>query len=259
MSENLKNNFHNKFDLSGRTALVTGASKGIGRAIVKGLASQGAIVLYTYRTQDDSIATLEAWAKEHDASIRGVQCDHIKEEASDLLRAAIEKEGGLDILVNNVGDVLRRSSFEDSDDALWLDTLNVNLIATVKVTRMCLGWLKESESASIVNVSSISGISGGGGDSLHYATSKGALNTFTKGLAKELTKIGIRVNGVAPSAIDTDFQEKHSSEERLARIVSGTPMGRIGKAEEVADTVMYLVSDAASYISGQTITIAGGR
>jgi 3-oxoacyl-[acyl-carrier protein] reductase len=259
MSETLQNNFLSKLDFSGRIALVTGASKGIGRAIVMGLASQGASVLFTYRTQDDSVKTLEAWAKENGAKVRSLQCDHVKESACDILRSAIEKGDGLDILINNVGDVLRRSSFEDSDDRLWEDAINVNVLSMVRSIRTSLPFLKKSGRACIVNVSSIAGISGGGGDSLHYATSKGAVNTFTKGLAKELTKIGIRVIGVAPSAIDTDFQTKHSSSERIERIVAGTPIGRIGTAEEVADVVVYLASNAASYISGETIRIAGGR
>ncbi len=259
MSQKQKNNYLDHFDYSSRTALVTGASKGIGRATVMNLALLGATVFFTYRSDDESVKTLLDWAVEGNHNVRGIQCDHADKNAYKNLESEITKDGRLDILVNNVGDVLRRSSFEDSDDDLWMDTLNVNMMATIRTTKLCLRLLKQSDSAVVVNVSSISGISGGGGDSLHYATSKGAMNTFTKGLAKEFTKIGIRVNGVAPSAIDTNFQEKHSSKERLDRIVSGTPMGRIGKAEEVADVITYLASGAASYVSGETVVISGGR
>ena len=248
-----------KLNFTGRVALVTGASKGIGREIVMGLAGQGASVLFTYRTADDSVETLEAWGRENGFQIRGLVCDHAKLSDYDGLKSEIDQIGELDVLVNNVGDVLRRSSFEESDDDLWIDTMNVNVLSSVRVSRLALPFLFKSEHAAIVNVSSIAGSSGGSGDSLHYAASKGAMDVFTKGLAKEITKKGVRVNGVAPSAIDTDFQTKHSSEERMARIIAGTPMGRIGSAEEVADVVVYLASDAASYISGQTIIIAGGR
>ncbi|OGL70613.1 hypothetical protein A3B32_03570 [Candidatus Uhrbacteria bacterium RIFCSPLOWO2_01_FULL_53_9] len=244
---------------SNRTALVTGASKGIGRAVVMSLASQGAHVLFTYRTNDNSVVTLKEWARTKHVQVTGVLCDHTDAFSDADLRAAIVDVGRLDILVNNVGDVVKRATFEESDDHLWRAAVEINLMAPVHITRLCLPWLARSDRAAIVNVSSIAGCHGGSGDSLHYASAKGALNIFTKGLAKELALKGIRVNGVAPSAIDTDFQTRHSSPERVARVVAGTPMGRMGTAQEVADVVVFLASDGASYISGETILIAGGR
>ncbi len=258
--ENLHRSVQDKMDFSGKVVLVTGGSKGIGRACVQGFASLGAHVLFTYRKEDDSVRSLASWAE----SVRG-SVEPIEHDATDapgyarLAERITSSRGALDVLVNNVGDVIRRSSFFESDDELWQGTFDRNVLSMVRATRSLLPALCNSKSAAVVNVASIAGVSGGSGDSLHYASCKGVVITFTRGLVKELKGTSVRVNAVAPSAIDTDFQRVHSSQERVDRIVAGTPLGRIGTPEEVADAVVFLASEGASFIHGETIMITGGR
>ncbi len=245
-------------NFSGKNVLVTGGSKGIGRAIVLGFAELGAKVFFSYRTHDNSVTELEGWSSAHGGRLVGIAND-VSDLASVLVlaRKIGDSARTLDVLVNNVGDVVRRSSFVASDDALWTSALNVNLLSTVRTTQALLPLLDRSSTGVIINVASIAARSGGGGDSLHYAVAKAGVVTFTQGLARELKHI--RVVGVAPSAIETDFQRRHSSAERLKNISDTTPLGRIGTTREVADTVLFLASDAASFISGETIFITGGR
>ena len=130
-------------------------------------------------------------------------------------------------------------------------------MSAVTTTRVLIKLLMKSKNGVIINISSVSSRTGGGGDSLHYASAKAALNIFTKGLAKELKKI--RVIGIAPSAIDTNFQKKYSSKQRLSKVIKETPLGRIGSPEEIADLVHFASSSKASFLSGETIFITGGR
>lgn len=244
---------------SGKSVLVTGGSKGIGLACVKAFAAEGARVFYTYRKDDGSVAALSKWAAGRE--VAGFRSDATDDASVTALAGDIGKAtgGALDVLVNNVGDAVRRSSFADSDDALWQASLDVNLMSAVRTTRAFLPLLKASAAGVIVNMSSIAGTTTGAGDSLHYGVAKAALDTFTKGLAREMKGTRVRVVGVAPSAIDTDFQARHSSPDRLRKIVDQTPLGRVGTAEEVAETVLFLASDKAGYISGDTVMLTGGR
>ncbi|MDO8435354.1 MAG: SDR family oxidoreductase [bacterium] len=252
--------FTELFDFSGKLVLITGGSKGIGRATVEAFATLGATTLFTYRTEDASVSELLWWAKEKGVLVRGVQCDSCNVGDYQKLSAAVAAEGGkLDALINNVGDVVRRSSFESSDDDLWVQAITVNVLATVRATRILLPYVYAASNGVIVNISSIAAETTGAGDSLHYGVSKSAVNTFTKGLAKEMKGRAVRVVGVAPSAVDTDFQRKHSSEERLQKIIDQTPLGRMAEPEEVARVIVFLASPAASYISGETILVSGGR
>ncbi|MBP9853714.1 MAG: SDR family oxidoreductase [Candidatus Omnitrophica bacterium] len=243
-----------------KTVLVTGGSKGIGREVVKKLASARNKVFFTFRKNDDAVKGLLSWGKKNKYFVQGVASDAVDPDSYPVLFKNIQKETkSLDILVNNVGDVLRRSSFEESDEQLWNDAFQINVFSTLRATKIFLPLLKKSKSPVIVNVSSIAGRSSGAGDSLHYGVSKAAVDTLTVGWARELGKYGIRVVGVAPSAIDTDFQRKHSSPERLKKIIDQTPLGRIGTPEEVAEIIAFLCSERAAYISGDTVYITGGR
>ena len=247
------NKFRNK------NILVTGGSKGIGRACVESFSAAGAKVIFTYRSDDDSLKTL---LERYDRDIMvGVQFNSLHYDSYPRFVDTVKDFVGnkLDVLVNNVGDPIRRSSFEESDDDLWNDCLSINLLTTIKATRLFLPMLRKSEKGVIVNISSIAGTTTGAGDSLHYGVAKSALDTFTRGLAREMTDGAIRVVGVAPSAIDTDFQTRHSDEDRLQKIVGQTPIGRIGTVNEVAETVLFLSSENASYISGDTLLMTGGR
>lgn len=249
-----------KHGLKGLKVVVTGGSKGIGRSIVEEFAKAGAQILYTYRRDDESVETLSNWSRTKNYDVMSLKNDASLPTSSNQLKKTIEQEfGSLDVLINNVGDALERSSLENSTDELWTDTLNVNLFSAVRNTRACIPALRLSKNGIIINVSSIAARTSGGGDSLHYGAAKAALNTFTKGLAIELKEDKIRAMGVAPSAISTDFQKRHSSPERLQRIVDQTPAGRIGSPEEVASLVLYLASPSASFLNGETIFMTGGR
>ena len=168
-----------------------------------------------------------------------------------------KKNKKINILVNNIGDALKRSTFVKSNDKLWIDSFDINFLSAVRTTRAFLKTFKKNKNSSIINIGSIAGKSGGSKDSLHYGSSKAALHIFTKGLAKEIK--GVRVNCVAPSAIDTNFQKRLSSKKRLKKIIENTPLKRIGTSNEVAKLVIFLASNKASYINGEVIFISGGR
>ncbi|MDO8463213.1 MAG: SDR family NAD(P)-dependent oxidoreductase [bacterium] len=234
--------------LHGRTALVTGGTKGIGRAIADALTSAGARVWVTARTMPAVSTSAVIVCDAVDPAAIAALADHLGGECASL-----------DILVNNVGDAVRRSSFTASDDTLWRAALDTNLLSTVRTTHALLSLLTASTHAVIVNVSSIAARTGGSGDSLHYAVAKAGVDAFTIGLAKELGPRGVRVVGVAPSVIATDFQARHSTADRTDRIIAQTPLGRVGTPDDVASVVAFLASDAARYISGETVLVSGGR
>lgn len=243
-----------------RNVLVTGGSRGIGRACVKLFATCGAQVLFTYRNGREAADRLVSWAGEHGRSVFALQSDAADAASYDSLQASVAAQlGGLDILVNNVGDAVRRSSFANSDDALWVDSLTINLLSAVRATRALRPLLVASDAGVVVNISSIAAITTGAGDSLHYGVAKAALNTFTIGLAKEFAGTAVRAVGVSPSAIDTDFQTRHSSAERLKAIVAQTPAARVGTAAEVAWAVALLASPRSAYINGAVLPVTGGR
>ncbi len=231
-----------------RTVLVTAGSKGIGRAIVKKFSNAGATVFFTYRTKDESVRSLNECAV-------GIQSDASDPDTYQELQSDFKS---LDVLVNNAGDVIRRSKFEESDDGLWVDALNINLLSAVRASRTFLPLLKQSSNGVIVNVSSIAAVHGGAGDSMHYGVSKAGMNAFTLALAKEVPE-NVRVVGIGPSAIDTDFQTKHSSQERLEKIINQTPVKRIGTPQEIAEMVCFLASEKCGFVSGETVQMTGGR
>ena len=245
------------FDFSNKNIVITGGTKGIGKALVKLFISFNAKVFITYRHIDNTVNTIKS---KYEKNLELLQLDATSQEASiKLLNWLKDRINKIDVLVNNVGDALKRSSFNQSDMNLWKDCFEVNLYSAVDNCHKLFPLLKSAKGSVVVNVSSIAAITSGAGDSLHYGVSKAALNCFTKGLAKEWGKYDIRVVGVCPSAIDTDFQKRLSSQKRLQKIINRTPLGRIGRADEVASTIVFLSSPQASYISGDLIMITGGR
>lgn len=244
-----------------RIALVTGASKGIGRACVQTLASKGAKVFFTYRNEDKSVRNLLAWGEASGASVFGLLADATDPDSYGRVRSCLieRAESRLDILVNNVGDPIRRSTFLESGADLWRQCFDLNVHTAVRATLTFLPLMMQSGAAVVVNVSSIAGTTTGAGDSLHYGAAKAALDTFTVGLAREMKGHPVRVVGVAPGIIDTSFHDRHSSPDRMQRLVEQTPLARAGTAEEVADVVAWLASDRSSYVSGAVVRITGGR
>jgi len=246
--------------LKGRKILVTGGSRGIGRACVTLFVTCGAHVAFTYKQDEKAAKELETWATSHSAKVRALRADATDAASYERMPTDVTAAlGGLDILINNVGDAVHRSSFAQSDDKLWTDSLTINLLSAVRATRALRPLLIDSTAGVVVNMSSIAAATTGAGDSLHYGVAKAALNTFTIGLAKEFAGTNVRAVGVSPSAIDTDFQTRHSSPERLQKIVEQTPSGRIGTADEVAWAVALLASPRSSYINGAILPVTGGR
>ena len=248
-----------KINYKAKSILVTGGSRGIGLAIVNKFYSKGYKVYFTYlKSKKNYLKKKGLLFKEN---IIPIKCDMTKLSNIKKLKKKLKKEKKIDILVNNVGDVFKRCSFHQSTDELWEKTFDLNLKSSVRTTRVLIDKLKVSGESVVINISSIASRAGGSGDSLHYGVAKSAVNTFTSGLAREFRKqsFGIRVIGVAPSIVDTDFQKRNSTKKRLNKIIKETPMKRIAKVEEISDLIEFIASDKSGYLSGDTIFITGGR
>lgn len=247
------------FDLTGKVALVTGASSGIGRATAELMAAGGARVALNFHRN-------EAGAEAARAAITGaggqaitVQADVTSAgEVRALVERTVNEFGPVDILVNNAGSLVERMRIMELTEERWDEVIDLNLKSAFLCCHAVTGAMIERKTGAIVNVSSIAGRTGGALGSIHYSTAKGGLITFTKGLAKELAPFGIRVNAVSPGVIDTPYHEQFSTPEMMKGYLGGIPMGRVGAAAEVAQVICFLASDAAAYLAGETIEINGG-
>jgi len=242
-------------NLDGRKALVTGSSRGIGKAVALELASHGADVAVNYRARGDLAEEVarEIAALGRNALAVGADVGN-PEEASALVAETIESLGGLDILVNNAG-IWQGSTLDLVEPEMLDRILATNVKGAFNVSQPAVQYMKETGWGRIINMSSILGISGYPGDTM-YSCTKSALIGFTKSLAKELVQYGITVNSVAPGFIITDMNDQ-VDEEMRARILRGIPMRRWGLPEEVADMVVFLV-EKGDYITGQMFTVDGG-
>jgi 3-oxoacyl-[acyl-carrier protein] reductase len=233
--------------LEGRTALVTGASRGIGRAITQELARAGAAVVLGYRTGQE-----EAEALASELGGRAVQADVSNPEDAKRL---VEEAGDLDILVNNAGltrdGVLARMSDDD-----WRTVLETNLSSVFYTCRAVTRPMMKKRAGAIVNVSSIVGVHGNWGQT-NYGASKAGIIGFTKSLARELGSRGVRANVVAPGYVKTQLTDV-LPEEATKAMLDNTPLGRLGDPEDVAGAVRFLCSDDASFITGEVLLVDGG-
>ncbi|WVZ03473.1 hypothetical protein V8G54_024279 [Vigna mungo] len=245
--------------LRGMTALVTGGSKGIGYAIVEELAQLGATVHTCARNEAELNESLKEWTTKG-YRVTGSVCDMTSRVNREELIARVSSQfnGKLNILVNNVGtSILKETMDFTAEDFAFL--MNTNLESCFHLSQLAHPLLKASEAASIIFMSSIAGVVATNIVSVVYSATKGAMNQMTKSLACEWAKDNIRSNCVAPWVIRTPLAEKHLEEERVVNaVISQTPLGRIGEAEEVSSVVAFLSSPAASYITGQTICVDGG-
>jgi 3-oxoacyl-[acyl-carrier protein] reductase len=233
--------------LEGKTALVTGASRGIGRAIAQELAAGGAAVVIGYRSGKEEAETLAA-----EIGARAVQAD--VSSAEDAARL-VEEAGDLDILVNNAGltrdGLLARMSDDD-----WRTVIDTNLSSVFYTCRAVTRPMMKKRGGSIVNISSIVGVHGNWGQT-NYAASKAGIIGFTKSLARELGSRGVRANVVAPGYVKTQLTDV-LPEEATATMLQQTPLGRLGEPEDVAGAVRFLCSDAAAFITGEVLLVDGG-
>lgn len=247
-------------DLSGKVALVTGGAKGIGQAISKALAAGGASVVINYLTSEKGANKLVEQFRTNGTRAIAIRADVTVLEEIERMFNQIEKQLGnsINILVNNAGTQIALNSVEEMPLEVWNKSLALNLTSAMGCSKCAIPGMKKKGWGRIINISSISARSGGGPGGTSYAIAKGGLSTFTKGLAKELGPTGITVNSIAPGVILTEIHEKFSTPEGLENLKKMTPLGRLGHPDDVAGAALFLASDSASYITGETIAINGG-
>jgi 3-oxoacyl-[acyl-carrier protein] reductase len=243
-------------DLNGKVALVTGASRGIGRAIATTLAGAGASVVVNYRANEEAAQAVVAEIVDAGGKATPVQADVGRaDEAERLVKAALDAYGRLDVLVNNAGitrdTLLLRMKDEDFDAVI-----GTNLRSVFLCTKAALRTLTRQRSGRIINISSVVGLMGNAGQA-NYAAAKAGIIGFTKSTAREIASRGITVNAIAPGFIETELTDVLGDDARKA-ILEGIPLGRLGQPADVAALVCFLASDAAAYITGQTFTVDGG-
>jgi len=241
--------------LAGRNCIVTGGSKGIGLAIVKAFLAEGAAVEYYSRTKAEEHAGLEALAASVGGAVTWTACDVSDEKSVDAAVDASAARGPIDVVVNNAGvtrdGLVFRMSLDD-----WNKVIATNLTSAFLVSRSAARHMIKRRAGSIVNVSSVVGIIGNGGQT-NYAASKAGLIGFTKSLAREVAARGVRVNAVAPGFVDTAMTEA-IPEEAKQKLKERIPLGRTARPEEIATVVLFLASDMASYVTGEAVKIDGG-
>ena len=241
--------------LSGKTAILTGGGRDIGRACAVRLAQEGANVAINYfESKDGAQATVDEITAAGGKAI-AVQGDLGKVEGVDaLVSAAVEAFGGVDILVNNTGGLIARKKVAEMPLDHWLAVMDLNVTSTFLMTRAVLAHMK---AGAIVNIASQAGRDGGGPGAVAYGTAKGAIMTMTRGLAKELGP-DIRVNALCPGMIDTDFHNIHTKPEVRKNVEAATPVKRQGLPVDVANMVAFLATDDSGFVTGVNFDINGG-
>jgi NAD(P)-dependent dehydrogenase (short-subunit alcohol dehydrogenase family) len=241
-----------------KVLLVTGGGRGIGAAVVRLAAARGYDVAFTYAGNAARAAETEAAAKAAGARALAMQADVGDPRAvADTFEAVDRQFGRLDGLVNNAGITGPKALLRDSTDEVWERVFRTNVLGLAACCRAALARLPAG--GSIVNISSRASALGGAGEWIHYAATKGAVDTLTIGLAREVGPQNIRVNAVNPGLIDTELHANAGMPDRVERMSAGVPLARGGSAEEVAEAVLWLLSDAASYVSGALLPVGGGR
>jgi 3-oxoacyl-[acyl-carrier protein] reductase len=243
--------------LEGKVAIVTGASRGIGEAIALKLAEHGARIAFTYVSSDDKANALEERLQGLGVKAKAYKSNAgVFAECEAMVNAAIKEFGTIDVCVNNAGiskdNLLLRMTPEQ-----WDDVMTTNLKSVFNMTKQVIKPMMKARKGSIINMSSIIGVRGNAGQS-SYAASKAGIIGFTKSIAQEVGSRNIRCNAIAPGFVETDMTHYLKEGEASAAFLQKIPLGRFAKAEEIADTTLYLASDMSSYVTGQVISVCGG-
>ena len=250
----------NFLDLTGRVALIKGASSGIGAATARVLAELGARVAIGYHQNQAGAEEVERDIVQRDGKAIRVRADaRVATDIRELVNVSSSELGPIDILINNAGSLIERMRLVEQTEERWDEVMNLNLKSAMLCSQAVAPSMIERKTGAIVNVASIAGRNGGGLGAAAYSIAKGGLITFTKSLAKELAPHGIRVNAVSPGVIDTPFHQVFSTPEMIRNFVATIPLGRVGTPDECARVIAFLASDAASYVVGETVEINGGQ
>ncbi len=245
------------------TLIVTGASRGIGAAVARLAAGRGYAVAVNYAANERAARAVVDAIESRGGKAAAIAAD-VSTEAGvlDLFRSAERELGALTALVNNAGIIGGGSRVDALGAKALSDVLALNVAGTILCTREAIRRMSTRHGGSggaIVNISSLASRLGSPGEYVHYAASKGAVDSFTIGVAREVAREGIRVNAVAPGLIETEIHASAGDPGRLERLSGGVPIGRAGSAEEVAEAVLWLLSPAASYVTGTIVEVGGGR
>jgi 3-oxoacyl-[acyl-carrier protein] reductase len=248
-------------DLDGKAVLITGASTGIGAALARAFAMQGALVGLHYNSSATAATKLAGEITDARGTVRLVRADATSSEA---MRAAVEETaaafGRLDGLINNVGAMVARLSYEAMTDAHYDAVMDLNARSVLAASSAAIPHIKHQGGGFIINTTSVAGRNGASAGAGIYGSAKAFVGNVTRGMAKELIPFGIRVNAVAPGVIDTPFQERYSTKEQLKALLAAIPQGRLGTAEDCVGAYLFLASKTLSgYIIGHTLDVNGGQ
>ena len=243
--------------LDGQTALVTGASRGIGRAVALALAAEGAEVVVNYASSPDAAEAVVAEIQAKGGSAYALQAD-VADEASvdDLIKTVLKRSERIDVLVNNAG-ITRDSTFRKMTLEQWDQVMHANLRSVFNMTRLVINGMLEEKWGRVINISSVNGQKGQFGQS-NYAAAKAGMHGFTKSLAQEVASKGVTVNTVSPGYIMTAMVAA-IGDEILEKIASTIPVGRLGNPDEIAYAVAFLASERAAFVTGSNLAINGGQ
>lgn len=246
-----------------RVMLITGASRGIGAATARLAAQQGYALCLNYHQRADAANAVLEQVRGLGVTAIAVQADVADETQVLHMFEAIDREfSRLDVLVNNAGMLEQQMRLEQMDAARWTRVLGANVIGSFLCAREAIKRMSTrhgGRGGAIVNLSSVAARLGAPGEYIDYAAAKGAIDSMTRGLAKEVASEGIRVNAVRPGVIHTDIHAAGGEPDRVERVKASVPMGRGGQAEEIAEAILWLASEQASYTSGALLDVAGGR